>query len=128
MTPRERVQNGLLNIFIRYPELADMLCLLPKEKRYQERTRLRGLAAYGGKCTCCGEDELGFLTLEHLNNDGREHRKRVGRNRVQVWRDVERQGYPTDKYTILCWNCNMSKRRGRACIHTYPKIFRWKCQ
>ena len=30
----------------------------------------------GGKCACCGEDRIEFLTLDHENGDGAEHRKK----------------------------------------------------
>src|SRR5688572_22754686 len=36
-------------------------------------------AAYGGyKCSCCGETEPSFLTLDHINNDGNQYRRDVG--------------------------------------------------
>lgn len=46
-------------------------------ERHQE-SRLEALAAYGNKCACCGEDNLGFMTIDHVFDDGAEHRREVG--------------------------------------------------
>ena len=34
------------------------------------RTKYKVMRAYGGKCVCCGESTLSFLTIDHPNNDG----------------------------------------------------------
>lgn len=75
------------------------------------------IAAYGGCCSCCGESETTFLTLEHLNGDGREHRAAAGTT-DRMLLDLKRRGWPTDKYTVLCFNCNMGKSvNGGICPH-----------
>lgn len=30
------------------------------------------LKVYGGVCSCCGENRIEFLTIDHVNNDGEE--------------------------------------------------------
>lgn len=76
------------------------------------------LNAYGNKCTCCGEDNKLFLTVEHLNGDGKTHRQRLGGLSIEkMLRDIRDQGYP-DKYTVLCFNCNLGKSRNKGiCPH-----------
>ena|ERR1035437_10348569 len=71
--------------------------------------------SYGSKCTCCGEAEIRFLTLEHRNKDGKEHRKKM-RSRDLIYRDVLRRGSPPE-YTIYCMNCNFAERNGIPCPH-----------
>src|SRR5665213_1750329 len=75
-------------------------------------------AAYGGadpKCACCGESELVFLTLDHVNNDGAQWRRReFGGNGsrgcgINTYEWCKRNGYP-DIFQILCWNCQQGKR------------------
>jgi hypothetical protein len=44
-------------------------------KRWRIGIREDVIAAYGGRCACCGEFERDFLTLDHVNNDGAEHRR-----------------------------------------------------
>lgn len=72
--------------------------------------------AYGGRCVCvnCPETNPAFLTLDHVNGDGKAHRKKVGSH---TYRDLKRQGWPKDGYRLLCWNCNAMIRFGDPCPH-----------
>lgn len=76
--------------------------------------------AYGEKCSCCGETESRFLTLEHLLHDGANHRRAFPGQ--SIYRDLKRRGWPKDKYTLMCWNCNMARRDGEPCPHTTRHI------
>ena len=71
------------------------------------------VAALGGKCRCCGETEPVFLTLDHVQNDGHKDRKLA---RHLLMARVEAEGFPPDRYQILCWNCNAAKAMG-GCPH-----------
>ncbi len=62
--------------------------------------------AYGGKCECCGESIPEFLTIDHVNNDGAAHRRKVGRGR-NLYKDLLRMGCPKDSFRLLCFNCNI---------------------
>ena len=44
---------------------------------YYQKTRNKVLIAYGNKCNCCGEKNIKFLTIDHINNDGAEHKKKI---------------------------------------------------
>src|SRR5271157_769821 len=70
--------------------------------------RIRVLMHYGGKCACCGETGMPFLTLDHINNDGKKDRKYMVGSYWFRW--IVKNGYPKD-LQVLCWNCNMSKSR-----------------
>ena len=91
------------------------------ERRRRYRRRMEFIAAYGGRCSCCGEAEPGFLTVEHLYGDGGVHRRTLrggkGGNTREVCQDLKRRGWPKDGYTVMCWNCNMARRFGRQCPH-----------
>lgn len=96
------------------------LTALKKQQRL--RVRLEGIAAYGGACTCCGEDQPEFLTLEHLKgrtdqaNDFRKPgEKRTG---YRMWSRAKVLGWPAD-YTVLCFNCNCAKAIYGTCPHTW---------
>lgn len=84
--------------------------------RWKEKLRTEMITAYGGCCSCCGEDEPAFLTLEHKNGGGGRHRRELGGGGA-VLSLLRKQGWPTDSYTILCWNCNMSTKDGKQCPH-----------
>lgn len=80
------------------------------------------LMEYGGKCACCGERDIAFLTLDHVNRDGAKHRKGLGlgagrSSTLEVYRDIKRRGWPKDSYRILCMNCNWATRSGAPCPH-----------
>lgn len=74
------------------------------------------LTEYGGHCTCCGETEFKFLTLEHVNGGGNLHRKQFHKA-DGTWADLKRRGWPKEGLTILCWNCQMAKTHYGKCPH-----------
>jgi len=91
-----------------------------QQRESQARTRKRNrdemVAAYGGHCACprCPETNPAFLTLEHVNRDGKTHRAKVGSH---TYADLRRRGWPKEGYALLCWNCNAMTRFGRTCPH-----------
>ena len=91
---------------------------LIKAQQKAQRTKLKKevIAAYGAKCSCCGETELVFLTIEHIYHDGKAHRMAVGAG-AGMYRDLRRRGFPKNGYTVFCWNCQMATRFGEPCPH-----------
>jgi hypothetical protein len=70
---------------------------------------------YGRECACCGESEPMFLTVDHVNNDGNEHRREVVPSQLTTW--IVKNNFPPG-FQILCWNCNCGKHRnGGVCPH-----------
>ena len=107
----KHLQNGYTSYCV------ECKCLSRNFNRLSKKMEL--IIAYGGKCACCGETQIEFLTVEHLNRDGKLHRKAVSKGKVGgVYKDLKARGYPKDKYTVLCWNCNLAKRYGKPCPHT----------
>lgn len=91
---------------------------LTKQKRDSlHDARTEGIAIYGGKCSCCGEDEPEFLTLEHLKGyDGPRHgRARKRLTGVKAFAYLKARDWPKDGYTILCFNCNCAKGKLGYC-------------
>ena len=78
----------------------------------------------GGQCACCGCKTPEFLTVDHVNGDGAKHRDYSARNRggrrcsKTIYRDIRREGYPRDKYRVLCISCNFSIGVWGYCPHT----------
>ena len=92
------------------------------QKRRRVRLRKEVMAAYGGKCACCGEGHIEFLTLDHINEDGAQRRKNgEPRGGIPFWRWAKKNGYPRD-LQALCWNCNMAKHQQGICPHKLAKI------
>jgi hypothetical protein len=84
-----------------------------REKNRRDRGRV--LDHYGRACACCGEATLLFLTIDHVNNDGAEHRRAIGSRSVDAW--LIRNGFP-EGFQTLCHNCNYGKHlNGGRCPH-----------
>lgn len=93
-----------------------------RERKYElsrevtQRMRELVYHQYGNRCSCCGEDNPLFLTLDHVNNDGHKVRKVHGMSGA-LYRWVIRNGFP-DVLQLLCYNCNMGKARNKGiCPH-----------
>ncbi len=69
--------------------------------------------AYGGSCACCGETALEFLSIDHINGGGKQHRQNVS----SVYADLKRRKFPQDDYRLLCMNCNFSVGQYNYCPH-----------
>jgi len=95
----------------------------------QTRAKLEFVQAYGGKCTCCGESEIHFLTIEHLTPEGLALHKWPNGKRMDTLttiRRLKKAGWP-DYVTVLCMNCNYAKGMFGFCPHddlgTFPIRF-----
>jgi 5-methylcytosine-specific restriction endonuclease McrA len=76
--------------------------------------KTRFLAMYGGICFCCHESQSEFLTLDHVKNDGKQHR--AERSASGVYMDALER-YDPDRFQILCYNCNIAKYNYGTCPH-----------
>lgn len=85
-------------------------------KKHRVKLKAELLQIYGNKCTCCGEAESDFLTLEHINEDGHKDRKESG-GQLRIMRRLRKAQIPIDGYTILCFNCNCAKAFFGSCPH-----------
>lgn len=63
---------------------------------------------YGGKCSCCGENQILFLTIDHINNDGNVERDMKNYNTVSFYMKLKREEI-RDDIQVLCFNCNLGK-------------------
>jgi len=79
------------------------------------------IAGYGGKCQCpggCDESRFQFLTVDHVNNDGAEQRRKLGNKEFgsALYQRLIAQNFPDD-YQLLCYNCNCAKGFYGECPH-----------
>jgi len=84
-------------------EQGGSLCERCKERQTTNRfkRKIKAFLHYGDACQCCGEKILAFLTIDHINNDGAEHRKTV--KNIYDW--LIQNNYP-EGFRIRCRNCN----------------------
>jgi hypothetical protein len=90
-------------------------------KNLRGRYKLAAFNAYGGcRCACCSVTESEFLTIDHINGNGRKHRKDLEKKGVSWGNGFHRwlyqQGYPPG-YRVLCMNCNFSLGQFGYCPH-----------
>lgn len=84
------------------------------QREYRKQLRENLVKEYGGVCTCCGENRIEFLVLDHINNDGNEQRKKHGKG-YQIYLYIKREK-PKD-IQVLCHNCNNAKQFYGKCPH-----------
>ena len=85
---------------------------LDKVKAKQQRIKLEVLKHYSHgllKCLYCGESNFRKLTLDHINNDGKQHRKSV-KSGTQVYYWAKANGFPPI-FQVLCYRCNTRKAK-----------------
>lgn len=94
-----------------------------KHKLRKREAKQKIVAHYGGKCSCCGESNIWFLSIDHINNDGYKTRKgnKYRSYGLHYYDKIIEAGYPDD-LQILCFNCNIAKNHnGGTCPHIINK-------
>jgi hypothetical protein len=93
---------------------------LPPEQQSKSQKRRSQLwkeaLDFFGPCKTCKTDELKFLTVSHIHNNGAELRKQgqpcgadlLSRFRVSGWPESLKEDY-----CLECWNCNSSRIKVR---------------
>lgn len=74
---------------------------------------------YGGwVCTCCGDLTRLGLQIDHIDNNGAEHRRSTNCGTgIKFYRWLKAEGYP-DGFAVLCSTCNIAKQlNGGVCPH-----------
>ena len=83
--------------------------------------RRRGacLDHYGRSCLCCGETAEGFLTIDHVDGGGSQHRTEGGTRRrggaLYGW--LISEGFP-EGFRTLCHTCNFTLGHFGYCPHS----------
>lgn len=91
-------------------------------KNSKKRLKDTVFNAYGGYfCKCCGETIPQFLSIDHMNNDGAAHRKKIG---GELYRWLIKNNFPKD-FQVLCMNCQWGKHYNNGiCPHqTVCKVY-----
>ncbi len=92
------------------------LCI-ERTKRCHAKDKAVVIAHYGGKCACCGESRVEFLTIDHINNDGPKHRAELTKgHESRFYSALIKHGFPAC-VQVLCMNCNWARRYGATCPH-----------
>lgn len=87
-------------------------------RKYTRQLKRMIIDLYGGSCRCCGIEQIEFLTIDHINNDGTKDRQKMktGSGGTRFYRKVL-NGEKRDDLQVLCWNCNLAKAKYGICPH-----------
>jgi hypothetical protein len=98
--------------------------LKAQRRHHYANLKRDALEKYGTSCICCGESDIRFLTMDHKNNDGAEHRRQTDKKgngkhggglNMYFW--LRHNNYP-DGFQTMCYNCNCARsRNGGICPH-----------
>ena len=89
-------------------------------RKYHQKVKEDTLKKYGGKCKCCGETQMEFLSIDHVNGGGNIHRRKIkaeGGGTASMYRWLKKNGYPKKGFQVLCYNCNLAKGFYGECPH-----------
>lgn len=78
------------------------------------RLRMNLISDLGGKCICCNESTYEFLQIDHINNNGGEWKRQLGRTGAMNVSDLRRH---IEDLQVLCANCHLSKSSWGRCPH-----------
>jgi hypothetical protein len=85
-------------------------CSKDRQSLYLQEMKLMVIDYYGGSCAVCGITNPAFLCIDHMNNDGAEHRKETGLSGgFLLYRWLRDNKFPPG-FQVLCWNHNHLKQ------------------
>ena len=92
-----------------------------RSRKYFRQLKKQVIDRYGKICKCCGEKNIGFLSIDHIHGGGGKHRRELGLIGYQFYRWLVYNKYPSG-YQVLCLNCNMGRAFNNGiCPHKkYP--------
>ena len=118
---RKRRPNGRINIRSACRKCTGIYYRKPSRqaiatvaRRARIRLRQRILEIYGNSCSCCGETNPIYLTVDHVNGKKAVgHSKRMSGARLYRW--LRCHGFPKDQFRLLCYNCNNGRGQNLNC-------------
>lgn len=85
-----------------------------RAKQFRNKRRIKCFEKLGNQCVCCGETQIKFLQVDHINGGGRKEKLLKS---GYSFRRIELENYPKEKYQVLCSNCNWAKGIYGVCPH-----------
>lgn len=97
-----------------------------KEEIYQQqkervfRIKLEVFAYYSDgepKCACCGDNNIEFLSIDHIKGNGNKHRAKLNiKAGYHFYEWLRKNKFPAG-YRVLCFNCNLARGFFGYCPH-----------
>lgn len=92
-----------------------------KGREKHAELRMEVLQHYGAQCACCGETEIKFLAIDHINGGGALHRREIGGSGKSIYYWLRDNDYPAG-FQVLCHNCNVAKGFYGICPHERKRL------
>jgi len=93
-------------------------CSSKRQKELRKQNWKKILDYYGKKCFCCGETHTEFLTIDHAEGNGAEHRRKL--NRGRLYAHIVKEKFPKN-FRLACMNCNFAIGIHGHCPHNNTK-------
>jgi hypothetical protein len=105
---------------------------LEKAKIYAETIKIKAMSVIGRvECTICGESNIKFLTIDHINNDGNEDRRNGFASHGRLYSSIKNGSYPEDSLKnlrVLCYNHNFGRRREYLSCSWGDQTYQQRCR
>jgi len=112
---RERVTSYFKKYYYADIELSR---LKSREKHLKVKIEVLNFYSKGTmKCSCCGENIIEFLSIDHIEGEGNKHRKNISTN-IYYW--LKKMKFPPG-FQVHCFNCNLAKGFFGVCPHKKQK-------
>lgn len=82
------------------------------ERKYTKSLQQLVIDGYGGRCSRCLITDRDVLVVDHVNNDGSKHRKRI-KSQYSFYKEIVDNLFPLS-FQVLCRNCNWKKQIERS--------------
>ena len=106
------------------PATRGRLCMQCYHHAHSKRQNYKQRCAdgYGGRCACCGETNIYFLTIDHVDGIANEPRAEFRKRGPTLHARLIRAGFPSG-FQCLCMQCNWAKGLHGLCPHNpaFPK-------
>lgn len=79
--------------------------------------KVEAMEAYGGKCKC-GQDDVTQLQLDHVNDNGHQHRLYISKGRagMDFYRALKKRKWPNKEpylLEVVCFDCHVTTTADR---------------
>jgi len=105
------------------PHNGELIAKRSTTQQYRRSIKNEVLVEYGGKCVCCGEQNILFLTIDHEQGGGRKHRKEISKNggSSPFYKWLKDNNFP-EGFSTMCFNCNCGRNYNKGiCPHLETK-------
>jgi hypothetical protein len=93
------------------------------QRRLRDELKFKVMNHYSNndpKCANCGIDVISVLCIDHIKDNGAEHKRSLGKTNTKqidpkaMYKDIIKRNFPPE-FQVLCFNCNYHKEFIRRC-------------